>query len=221
MTPNPLLNPDASPAAFAPRPLDAGQLRPSAVQIDESLVAKSLCLCICFAALVTEAALANPASPYAGQEAREIKALAPEEVEAYLSGKGMGLAKAAELNGYPGPAHVLALSSELHLTPDQKARTESLFSSTETRAATLGRALVAQERQLDEQFASKAITRESLAAFLKSIGELQAQVRDVHLEAHLAQLAILTQSQVAKYAELRGYTSVAKHQDSHEHEHRH
>jgi Spy/CpxP family protein refolding chaperone len=182
-------------------------------------VGKSLYPCVCVVALLAGVALANPASPYAGQETREIKGLAPEDVEAYLSGKGMGLAKAAELNGYPGPAHVLALSSELQLTPDQKARTQSLFSSMEARAISLGRALITQEQQLDEQFASRTITRESLAALLRSIGELQSQVRDVHLEAHLAQLTILTPSQVAKYIELRGYTSATKHQGSHEHAH--
>ena len=37
----------------------------------------------------------------------------------------MGLAKAAELNHYPGPAHVLTLATELALTPDQKARTDA------------------------------------------------------------------------------------------------
>jgi hypothetical protein len=31
----------------------------------------------------------------------------------------MGMAKAAELNGYPGPRHVLDLSPELHLTDAQ------------------------------------------------------------------------------------------------------
>jgi hypothetical protein len=31
----------------------------------------------------------------------------------------MGMAKAAELNGYPGPAHVLALAKPLGLTDDQ------------------------------------------------------------------------------------------------------
>jgi hypothetical protein len=41
-------------------------------------------------------------SPYAGQEKREIKALSAEDIEGYLTGQGMGFAKAAELNHYPG-----------------------------------------------------------------------------------------------------------------------
>ena len=56
----------------------------------------------CTLALLAVSATANSQSPYVGQESREIKALSPQEISDYLSGKGMGLAKAAELNGYPG-----------------------------------------------------------------------------------------------------------------------
>src|SRR4029079_2796548 len=47
----------------------------------------------------------HQAGPYAGQQARGVKALSDEEVSGYLAGAGMGFAKAAELNGYPGPMH--------------------------------------------------------------------------------------------------------------------
>ena len=49
--------------------------------------------------------------PYAGQQTRTIKALSDQEVSDYVEGRGMGSSKAAELNHYPGPAHVLADSS--------------------------------------------------------------------------------------------------------------
>ena len=55
-------------------------------------------------------------SPYAGLEDRPIKALSDEERNAYLNGAGMSLALAAELNGLPGPKHVLELAEELSLT---------------------------------------------------------------------------------------------------------
>src|ERR1700722_7440616 len=61
----------------------------------------------------------TPANPYVGQQARSIKALSDEDIAALRKGEGMGMAKAAELNGYPGPAHVLELASQLALTPDQ------------------------------------------------------------------------------------------------------
>jgi len=51
-------------------------------------------------------------SPYAGQEKRSIKALSQAQIENFLSGAGMGFAKAAELNHYPGPKHVLELADQ-------------------------------------------------------------------------------------------------------------
>ena len=55
-------------------------------------------------------------SPYAGQQMRTIKALSADDIAALRDGDGIGMAKAAELNGYPGPRHVLALARELQLT---------------------------------------------------------------------------------------------------------
>jgi len=153
----------------------------------------------------------QPISPYVGQEARDIKSLSPEEVDAYLSGKGFGLAKAAEFNGFAGPAHVLQLSSELGLSPEQRARTEALFASMQLKASTLGRALVEEERRLDDLFASRTVTPDLLSASLSKIGTLQAGIRGAHLEAHLAQVEILTAEQNGHYAQLRGYGSSHEH----------
>jgi LTXXQ motif family protein len=173
----------------------------------------------CSAMLASASGLAFAASPstYAGQETRVIKALSPDDVQAYLAGKGMGLAKAAELNGYPGPSHVLALATELELTADQKQRTKALFKSMESKAMGLGRDLIDEERALDQQFATRIVSAESLSRSLRRIGEIQAQVRQVHLGAHLAQLAILTPAQVSKYGTLRGYDSGAPNAHSHNH----
>lgn len=157
------------------------------------------------------ASAAPAAAPYAGQDAREIKALSPEEVNAYLAGKGMGLAKAAELNGYPGPAHVLELASQLALTSEQRAKTQALFAAMEAKAIALGGALVEEERKLDQLFATKAVSPELLAGSLGEIGALQAKVRGAHLEAHLAQVRILTPEQTARYGELRGYGGSGSH----------
>lgn len=158
------------------------------------------------------AAAAGPAaslaaSPYAGQEARDIKSLSADEIRDLLAGKGMRHAKAAELNGYPGPAHVLELRTELGLTPEQQTRTEALFAAMETDAQTLGRDLVERERALDRLFATREVSPETLSAALTGIGALQARLRDVHLRAHLDQTRILTPKQIARYNELRGYGS--------------
>jgi len=160
-------------------------------------------------------ASANQASPYVGQEQREIKSLSPDEVKDYLAGKGMGLAKAAELNQYPGPVHVLELASQLNLSAEQKARTQALFNDMQAKAVHFGRMLVEEERNLDTLFSSKTITPATLATSLKRIGMLQAQVRQAHLEAHLAQAGILSPAQAAKYVELRGYNNTGHGEHSH------
>ena len=166
------------------------------------------------------AASAAPSAPYAGQQQRAIKALSTEEIESYLAGKGAGLAKAAELNHYPGPKHVLELAGELQLSDAQKSRTQAIFDAMQKEAVRQGRMLVEKEQELDRQFAAGAVTADSLRSALKQIGELQAEVRGAHLAAHVEQRAILTKTQIATYDELRGYTSgnAAGHGD-HSHSH--
>jgi Spy/CpxP family protein refolding chaperone len=162
-------------------------------------------LCSVLLLLPPGRAAAGSATPYAGQEGRDIKALSPEEVADHLAGRGMGLAKAAELNGYPGPAHVLELAGPLGLSPEQRARTQALFERMQARAIALGRELVEAERALDRLFASRTVTVAALGPALARIGELQARLRQAHLEAHLEQTALLTAEQVAAYGRLRGY----------------
>ncbi len=154
------------------------------------------------------ASVAQPAS-YAGQEQREIKALSPEEIKDYLAGKGMGLAKAAELNHYPGPAHVLELAEKLQLDAEQRIRSEAIFKVMQVEAVHQGKALVEKERELDRLFAGGGITSENLQAALEEIGRLQAEVRRTHLQAHIEQRKILTQQQIVRYEGLRGYASHA------------
>lgn len=156
-------------------------------------------------------------SPYAGQQSREIKALSEAEVQGLLEGQGLGYAKAAELNGYPGPRHVLELASELSLTEQQVEATESLFQRMETEARDWGKKLVESERHLDELFARRLVDEESLDSALKSVAENSARVRAAHLKAHVAQAAILNSEQIALYVKLRGYEGI---QQGH-HRHRH
>ena len=159
--------------------------------------------------------MARSQSPYIGQESREIKALSPQEISDYLSGKGMGLAKAAELNGYPGPAHVLELAAQLELTSEQKTKTEALFETMQARAIMLGKELVQEERALDRLFASRTVSSETLENVLARIGRLQGQERRVHLDAHLKQTALLTSAQIDKYDRLRGY-GMTQEQETHQ-----
>lgn len=169
------------------------------------------------AALLTALSPAHAATPapYAGQESRSIKALSPDEVADLLAGKGMGLAKAAELNGFPGPAHVLELSRELGLTDGQREKTKALFESMDASAKRIGAELVAAERDLDLLFKTRQVTPESLAAQLQRVASLQAQVRGTHLAAHLEQVKLLTATQIARYNDLRGYSGARPQQHKH------
>ena len=169
-----------------------------------------------FALVFSAAAFPASPPPYAGQQSREIKSMSTQEVGDYLAGKGMGLAKAAELNGYPGPAHVIELAEQLALTTEQRAQTETLLKDMQTKAIAAGVTLVGEEKALDNLFATKNISPATLQGALNLAAERQARVRFIHLDAHLAQVTILSPRQIALYNELRGYADSAK---QHVHQH--
>ena len=110
--------------------------------------------------LVTGNVLAE--SPYAGMQSRTVKALSEQQVADLSQGRGMGMALAAELNGYPGPSHVLELADKLELRPDQISAVRSLFESMKSESIPLGARLIEEETELDRQFATRAITPDSL-----------------------------------------------------------
>jgi Spy/CpxP family protein refolding chaperone len=158
-------------------------------------------------------------SPYVGQEDRAIKALDAKDVDALLAGSGMGYAKSAELNGYPGPMHVLELAEKLNLTIEQTAATRAVEAAMRAEAKSLGVALVEAEKRLDSLFASRAINEQLLDASLKEIGNLQTQLRQAHLRAHLAQAKLLDGLQTQQYFTLRGYNRVSQGDDHSAHGH--
>ena len=145
--------------------------------------------------------------PYTGQQTRVIKALSDEDVASLRKGEGMGMAKAAELNGFPGPAHVIALSRELNLTNAQLHQASLVFERMNGAAKSIGSEIVSREEALDQLFASKAVTVEQLKAETATIGELQGRLRAVHLTAHVEMRALLTPEQIVRYQELRGYSN--------------
>lgn len=144
-------------------------------------------------------------TPYSGMQMREIKALSSQQVADLQAGRGMGLALAAELNGYPGPSHVLELADKLDLSSDQLASVKALFNSMKAEALPLGSMLIQHEVELDQQFAARIVTSESLAASTASIAVTQGELRETHLKYHLSTTTLLTPDQMKRYAELRGY----------------
>ena len=153
---------------------------------------------------VAGASLAD-GSPYAGEESRQFKSLSAGEIESLRSGQGMGFAKLAELNRYPGPAHVLELADELELTPTQLQQTQDIHTEMKNAAVALGEQIIVAEAELGRHFEDGTVDAESLEMALLEIGDLRARLRNVHLQAHLEQQKILSAEQVAKYDELRGY----------------
>lgn len=158
------------------------------------------------------ATTAQTHQPYAGHQARSIKALSDQQIADLRAGRGMGLAMAAELNSYPGPMHVLELAAPLDLSQEQRTRMAELVAAMKADAIPLGEKVIAAEAALDRRFADKSIDGASLDAGVQAIGEAAAALRLAHLKYHLATVEILTPVQVQKYNELRGYTAgVTRH----------
>lgn len=144
-------------------------------------------------------------SPHAGQNTRPIAALSPGEIKGYRQGAGMGFAKAAELNRYPGPRHVLDLGDRLDLTAEQRQAVQAQFDRMREQAVALGTEIIEQERVLDSLFEKGQIELTALQQLTRRIGMLNGELRAVHLRAHLRTRDILSGEQVQRYNSLRGY----------------
>lgn len=159
-------------------------------------------------------------SPYVGQAIQAIKALSDGEIQALISGQGMGLAKAAELNHYPGPRHVLDLAAQLHLSGAQRAETQQIYDRMHQEAVRLGTLIVDKEQELDQLFATQVVHSDTLRRLTQQIAQLQGDLRCVHLQAHVEMKQLLSREQIDQYDALRGYTSQAEpapHSGHHQH----
>jgi hypothetical protein len=166
---------------------------------------KPLALAVGLVSLISGAAHAQ--SPYTGMQTRPIKALSIQQVADLKAGRGMGLALAAELNGYPGPAHLLELADKLELSDQQRGAIKGMFEAMKAEAVPLGKKLLAEETALDQQFAGRSVTPETLKAATAQIGLTQAELRNIHLKYHLQTVQILSADQMQRYSMLRGYAS--------------
>lgn len=162
------------------------------------------------AGLISPSAIASD-QPYAGQEDRGISTLSADDIRAIKAGEGWGLAKPAELNGWPGPRHVLDAADALSLTADQHARVEAIFTDMRAKAIKTGADYLAAEAALDTAFRSGEASAEEIARHADVAGAALAALRMVHLEAHLKTAPLLSRHQRAVYATLRGYRSHKDH----------
>jgi hypothetical protein len=100
----------------------------------------------------------------------------------------------------------LELSEQLALTPQQRAKAQQLKDSMKE-AAILSAKLVDAERQLDPLFGRGEASDEIVTPLVQQIGQLQAEIRLVHLRAHLEMRKVLTADQINKYKQERGYAA--------------
>lgn len=147
----------------------------------------------------------GPASPYAGEQTRAIKSLSEDDIAELRRGGGWGLAKAAELNGVPGPAHLMELKDALALNDEQAAAIGEIFATMKADAIAEGERLIGHEQALGDAFRTREVTHESLRRLLARIEQSRAALRYIHLAAHLSASALLTEDQIARYVTLRGY----------------
>ncbi|GAB5415266.1 MAG: hypothetical protein Cons2KO_28690 [Congregibacter sp.] len=161
-------------------------------------------LCIC-----TAAAQHDGVSPHAGKQSREIAALDDSTLEAIRKGTGWGLAMPAEIRGAPGPRHVLDLAEPLGLGQEQVAKVTAVFEEMRRSAISKGEKFIGAERALEDFFQRSDLDQTHLAALVGEAGQARADLRLVHLSAHLKTLSVLSAEQVERYAELRGYTGGA------------
>ena len=143
--------------------------------------------------------------PYAGQEKRAVTMLSPADIAQIEAGAGWGLAKPAELNGYPGPAHVLELADRLEITAAQRERVEAIFEKMQAAAIDTGKRYIMAEARVDAVFRSGEATAERVANAVAEAAQWRGQLRLVHLNAHLETAEVLSDEQRRRYDNLRGY----------------
>jgi Spy/CpxP family protein refolding chaperone len=165
------------------------------------------------------AAQAPLVSPYVGEGDARATGLLPEEVEGLAKGSGMAMALPAELNGYPGPRHVLdaADAGQLPLRPEQREAVQRLYDRMLAEAKAKGQEILQAEASLARRFRHAHIDEATLREALERIGRLRADLRFFHLRTHLETKALLTPEQIARYNAVRGYDVPAGGSEQHKH----
>jgi Spy/CpxP family protein refolding chaperone len=164
-------------------------------------------LVIMAALSLSGSAFAADEAPYAGWDGRAIKAFSAEQIDDLRTGRGMGLALPAELNGYPGPRHVLDLADQLELTAGQHAEAQRMFDAMRAQAILLGAQVIAGEAALDRLFATGTASDAATLAAAVEVGRLQGALRAHHLRQHIAMRDVLSPHQLMRYRQLRGYAA--------------
>ena len=144
-------------------------------------------------------------TPYAGLQNRAIKSLSDSDLQELRRGGGWGLALPAELNGMPGPVHLLELKDSIPLSPDQVPLIQALVDDMRKAAIPAGERLIAAEAAIEAAFASGAIEERALRRLLADAEAARSELRFIHLSQHVKATKLLRPEQVKRYNVLRGY----------------
>lgn len=144
-------------------------------------------------------------SPYVAQMASTVRGLSEQEIADLATGAGMGYARPAELNGYPGPLHVLELAEDLALTEAQEDAVRGIRADMLAKAVPLGQRYLELYAELEKRFREGDMDSAAVADHSARLGDLDGELRTVHLSAHLTTRDVLTQHQRFEYDRLRGY----------------
>jgi len=144
-------------------------------------------------------------TPYAGMQNRAIKSLSDNDINELRRGGGWGLALAAELNGMPGPAHLLELKDQIPLAADQVAKTQVLLDEMRKASIPTGERLIAAEKALEAAFAAGKVNEPSLRNLLAEAESARTELRFIHLSQHYKTVQFLQPEQIKRYNILRGY----------------
>jgi len=169
------------------------------------LLTSAMIAVLAFVSGTTAHAQNSHVAKYAGQQTREIKSLSTDDIAELRRGGGWGLARAAELNGVPGPAHLLELKDAIELSPEQVARISEIYKTMKAKAVAEGERLISLEERLEVMFRQGTVTDSTLRAALAEIAESRKTLRYIHLSTHLETPTILSTQQIARYNVLRGY----------------
>jgi Spy/CpxP family protein refolding chaperone len=137
----------------------------------------------------------------------QAQVVVPPDSAGLRNGEGMGMAMYADMNGYPGPKHILDLKDKLGLTKDQQKKVEDAVKLVKISATTKGDEIIVAEQELFSLFKSGKVNEKTLRLKLENIGKLRGELRYIHLQAHVRMKQILSAGQIQQYYESRSSES--------------
>lgn len=164
-----------------------------------------LALSCCLPVLATAQHTPSGQKPYAGLQNRAIKSLSDSDINELRRGGGWGLALPAELNGMPGPVHVLELKDPLALSPQQSSQIQLLVEDMRKAAIPAGERLISAEADIEAAFSAGRAEEKLLRRLLTQAESARTELRFIHLSQHYKTVQFLKPEQIQRYNSLRGY----------------